>query len=59
MKSATIVLTREQKAVIAEKMGLVSDELILSTLASTDDIVQIEDLGENLFLAAGKTYTTS
>ncbi len=59
MKSATIVLTREQKAVIAEKMGLVSDELILSTLASTDDIVQIEDLGENLFLAANKTYTTS
>lgn len=59
MNSATIVLTREQKAVIAEKMGLVSDELILSTLASTDDIVQIEDLGENLFLAASKTYTTS
>lgn len=59
MKSATIVLTREQKAVIAEKMGLVSDELILSTLASTDDIVQIEDLGENLFLAANKTYTIS
>lgn len=59
MKSATIVLTREQKAVIAEKMGLVSDELILSTLASTDDIAQIEDLGENLFLAANKTYTIS
>ncbi|MDO5296188.1 MAG: hypothetical protein Q4F00_06035 [bacterium] len=59
MNSATIALTSEQKAIIAEKMGLVSDELILSSLSSTQDVAQIEDLGENLFLAASKTFTTS
>lgn len=32
MNSATIALTSEQKAIIAEKMGLVSDELVLTSL---------------------------
>lgn len=54
MNSATIALTSEQKAIIAEKMGLVSDELVLTSLSSTQDVAQIEDIGENLFLAASK-----
>ena len=57
--TATIVLTSEQKAIIAEKMGLISDELVLSTLSRETDVIQIEDLGENLFIAAGKTFTVS
>ena len=59
MNSATIALTSEQKAIIAEKMGLVSDELVLTSLSSTQDVAQIEDIGENLFLAASKTFTVS
>ena len=59
MNSATIALTSEQKAIIAEKMGLVSDELVLTSLSSTQDVAQIEDTGENLFLAASKTFTVS
>ena len=59
MNSATIALTSEQKAIIAEKMGLVSDELVLTSLSSTQDVAQIEDIGENLFLAASKTFIVS
>ena len=59
MNSATIALTSEQKAIIAEKMGLVSDELVLTSLSSTQDVAQIEDIVENLFLAASKTFTVS
>ena len=59
MNSATIALTSEQKAIIAEKMGLVSDELVLTSLSSTQDVAQIEDIGENFFLAASKTFTVS
>lgn len=59
MNSATIALTSEQKAIIAEKMGLVSDELVLTSLSSTQDVAQIEDIGENLFLVASKTFTVS
>ena len=59
MNSATIALTSEQKAIIAEKMGLVSDELVLTSLSSTQDVAQIEDIGENLFLAASKPFTVS
>ena len=59
MNSATIALTSEQKAIIAEKMGLVSDELVLTSRSSTQDVAQIEDIGENLFLAASKTFTVS
>lgn len=46
MNSATIALTSEQKAIIAEKMGLVSDELVLTSLSSTQDVpeaVKIND----------------
>ena len=40
-------------------MGLVSAELVLTSLSSTQDVAQIEDIGENLFLAASKTFTVS
>ena len=56
---SSCALTSEQKAIIAEKMGLVSDELVLTSLSSTQDVAQIEDIGENLFLAASKTFTVS
>lgn len=59
MSTATIVLTREQKAEIADKMGLISDEIILSTVDSSCKTTTVEDLGENIILAASRTYTTS
>lgn len=59
MQTATIVLTREQKAEIAEKMGLISDEIILSTVDKSVKVAKVEDLGENLLLASGRTYTVS
>lgn len=59
MKTATIVLTREQKAELAAKMGLITDEIILSSISNSMKVAKIEDLGDDLFLAAGKTYTVS
>ena len=59
METATIVLTREQKAEIAEKMGLISDEIILSTVDKSVKVAKVEDLGENLLLASSRTFTVS
>lgn len=59
METATIVLTREQKAEIAAKMGVISDEIVLSSISNSIKAAKIEDLGDNLFIAAGKTYTVS
>lgn len=59
METATIVLTREQKAEIAEKMGLISGEIILSAIDNSVKVAKVEDLGDNLFLAATRTFTVS
>lgn len=50
METATIVLTREQKAEIAAKMGVISDEIVLSSISNSIKAAKIEDLGDNLFL---------
>lgn len=40
-------------------MGMVCDELILSYLDSDDKNLKVGDLGENLILAMGNTWTVS
>lgn len=59
MSEFSIELTKEQRAKIAESMGIVCDELILSSLTSSEQETKISDLGENMILAMGKTHEIS
>lgn len=59
MDGFSIELTKDQRAKIAESMGIVCDELILSSLTPIEQETRISDLGENMILAMGKTYEIS
>ncbi|MEY8256476.1 hypothetical protein AAK706_01960 [Erysipelotrichaceae bacterium 66-17] len=59
MSKVSIELTKEQREQLAVNMGMVCDELILSYLDSDDKNLKVGDLGENLILAMGNTWTVS
>ncbi len=59
MSKVSIELTKEQREQLAVNMGMVCDELMLSDLEPGDKNSKVGDLGENLILAMGNTWTVS
>ncbi len=57
--SSELVLTSEQKQILAKEMGLVCDKLLLSISSDEEQDVKLSDLGENIMLAIGHTMTIS
>lgn len=58
-KKSTIELTKEQKARIAEEMGMLFDELVLGEIPEDVDAKTLGELNESFFIVMGRTYVTS